>query len=43
MWNLKNETNEYNKAETDLTDIENKVMNASGEREGGKGKIGVGN
>ena len=38
MWNLKNQKmNEYNK-----TDIENKLLVTSGEREGGRDKIVVG-
>ena len=41
MWNLKNIINEYNKTKR-LTDIENKLVVTSGEREGGRGKIGVG-
>ena len=41
MRNLKNETKEYNKTETD-SDTENKLVVTSGEREGGSGKIGVG-
>ena len=39
MWNLKNKTNEYNKKETD-SQIENKLVVASREREGGRGKMG---
>ena len=41
MWNLnlkKKKTNEYNKTETD-SDIENKLVVTSGEREGRRGKI----
>ena len=34
--------NEYNKTETD-SDIENKLVVSSGEREGGRGKVRVGN
>ena len=33
--------NEYNKTETD-SDIENKLVVSSGEREGGRGKVRVG-
>ena len=39
MWNLKNKASEYNKKETD---IENKLYVTSGEREGKRGNIGVG-
>lgn len=42
LWNLKNKRNECNKIET-VIDIENKRGVTCGEREGGKGKIGVGN
>ena len=42
MWNLKiQQTSEYNKKRSRLTDIENKLAVISGEREGG-GNIGVG-
>ena len=40
MWNLKNKTNEQNKTEID-SDIENKLVVTSGEKEGGRGKPGV--
>ena len=40
MWNLKNKTDEYNKTETHR--YENKLVITSGEREGGRGKIVVG-
>ena len=36
-WNLNNETNEYNKTETD-SQIENKLVVTSQEREGGRSK-----
>ena len=44
MWNLENKTDECesNKKRNSLTDIENKLMVTSGEREVGRGKIGVG-
>ena len=44
MWNLENKTDECesNKKRNRLTDIENKLMVTSGEREVGRGKIGVG-
>ena len=44
MWNLKNNTKEsVYKTETDLTDIENKLMVTKVEREGRRGQIrGVG-
>ena len=45
MWNLKNETNEYNKTEQNinrLTDIEKKLVVTSGEREGWRGNVRVG-
>ena len=42
MWNLKiQQTSEYNNKEAD-TDIESKLVVTSGEREGRRGKIGVG-
>ena len=41
-WKLKNKTNVYNKTETRLTDIENKLVDTSGEMEGGRNKIEVG-
>ena len=41
LWNLKNKMNEYNKAKTDA-DIENKLVVTSVEKEGRRGKIGVG-
>ena len=41
MWNVKNKMNEYNKANTDA-DIENKLVFTSVEKEGRRGKIGVG-
>ena len=34
--------NEYNETEIDFKDIENKLMVTSGERDGGRSKIGVG-
>ena len=41
MWNQKiQETSEYNKKEAD-SDIGNKVVITSGEREGGRDNIGV--
>ena len=41
MWNLKTETSEYNKKETD-SQIENKLVVTGRERQVRKGKIGVG-
>ena len=42
MWNLKlQQISEYNKKETD-SDIENKLLVSHGEREAGRGEIGVG-
>ena len=40
MWNLKNKTNIYNKTEKD-TDIENKLLVTSEEREEERGKTEV--
>ena len=42
IWNLKKvkQTNEYSR--NWLTDDENKLVVTSGERDGGRGKIGVG-
>ena len=42
IWNLKYNTNEGTKQNINrLTDKENKLMDANGEKEGGKGKIKV--
>ena len=40
MWNLKNKTNKHNKTEID-SDIEDKLVVTSGEKEGMKGKTRV--
>ena len=37
----KNKANVYSKTEADLTDTENELVGASGEREVGRGKMGV--
>ena len=37
----KQQTSEYNKKRSRLTDIENKLVVTSGEREGRRGNIGV--
>ena len=43
MCNLKiKQMSEYKKIEADSTDIEKKLVVTSGESEGGRGKIGVG-
>ena len=43
MWNLKNTTNELIQQNRNrLTDIENKLVVTRGEREVGRGKMGVG-
>ena len=41
MWNLKNKTSKYNKKRNRLTYIENKLVVSSGERDEGRGEIGV--
>ena len=41
MWNLKNTVTEYNKKETDSR-TGNKLVVTSGERQGERGVIGVG-
>ena len=41
MWNLKNKTRVNITKQKQLTDIENKLMVTSEEREGGRGKIGI--
>ena len=35
------QTSEYNKKRNKLTEIENKLVATTGEKEGGRGKIGV--
>ena len=42
MWNLKNTTSKHNKKRNRLTDTENKLVVYRGEREEGRGNIGVG-
>ena len=42
MWNLKNKNEQIQQNRNRLTDTENKLVATSGERDGGRGKIGEG-